>query len=341
MKRRFKIVLIALGISILAVFCFFFVGESRPAKKISWGVNFSQKHAHNLGLDWKENYLALLDELGVKRIKLVTHWDLLEPQKDVFNFGDLDWQIQRAQERGAKILLVIGQKTPRWPECHFPDWVKKLGKEEREKRVLNLIKNIVLRYRHSPAIWAWQVENEPFFPFGKCPPPDKEFLKKEINLVKSLDSKKRPIVVTESGEFSPWTKAARLGDIVGTTLYRKVWVKELKVYFHYPFPPVFYARKAFLIKKLFGKKVICIELQAEPWGPVLLYDLPPKEQKKTMDLEQFRKNIEFAKNTGFDEIYLWGGEWWFWLKEKQKDPQIWEEAKKLFTRKRTTIQTSK
>ena len=127
-----------------------------------------------------------------------------------------------------------------------------------------------------------------------------------------------------------WFKAARLGDIVGHTLYRKVWVKELGIYFSYPFPPVYYARKAWLVRKIFKKPVICVELQAEPWGPVLLYDLPLEEQKKTMNLERFKKVIEYVRNTGENTFYLWGAEWWYWLKEKHKDSQIWEEAQKLF-----------
>ena len=49
-----------------------------------------------------------------------------------------------------------------------------------------------------------------------------------------------------------------------------------------------------------------------------------------MNLEQFKKNIEFAKKTGLKEFYLWGAEWWYWMKEKQNKPEIWNEAKKLF-----------
>ena len=30
------------------------------------------------------------------------------------------------------------------------------------------------------------------------------------------------------------------------------------------------------------------------------------------------------------EFYLWGAEWWYWMKEKQNKPEIWDEAKKLF-----------
>jgi len=74
-----------------------------------------------------------------------------------------------------------------------------------------------------------------------------------------------------------------------------------------------------------------VELQAEPWGEKLLYDSPLEEQEKTMNLEQFKYNIEFARNTGISEFYLWGAEWWFWMKEKQDSPEIWNEAKKLFS----------
>ena len=171
------------------------------------------------------------------------------------------------------------------------------------------------------------MENEALFAFGECPWQDKKFFQKEVQLVKSLDS--RPVVITDSGEWSFWFTPARLGDMVGITIYRQVWSEQLNSYRTYFLPPVFYGRKALLIKLLFGKKVICTELQAEPWGPKLLYDVPPEEQKKTMNLEQFRKNIAYAKRTGLNEFYLWGGEWWFWMK-KEGYPEIWQEAKRLF-----------
>jgi len=323
------IILLVWFFAFLIFLGYFFVGKPPSQEEILWGVNFSQKHASLLGLDWKEVFLALIKDLGVKRLKISTHWDLIQPERKEYRFEDLDWQIKTAKKYGVKVILVIGMKTPRWPECHIPSWARTLSKKDQQYYILKLLRKIVLRYKKYDNIWAWQIENEPFFPFGECPWRDKEFLKKEIQLVKSLD-KKRPIVISDSGEGSFWVKAARLGDIVGITIYRKVWVKELKIYFKYPFPPVFYYKKANLIKKIFKKNVICIELQAEPWGPTLLYDLSLKEQEKTMNLEQFRKNIEFAKNTGLKEFYLWGGEWWYWLKKVHGKDGIWNEAMKLF-----------
>jgi len=323
-------ILLILLVIVSFTICYFFIGFSKQAENITWGVNFSQKHAEGLGLDWRETYLAILDDLGAKNIKIAVHWDFIEGEEGNYYFDDLNWQIREAEKRGAEIILVIGMKTPRWPECHIPRWAENLNKQEQQERVLKLIEKIVLQYRDTKAIKYWQVENEPFFSFGKCPSFDKELLKREIDLVKSLDSQKRPIIISESGEFSFWTRAAKAGDIVGTTLYRRIWSKEFKIYFTHIFTPTFYRRRAQIIEKIFNKKVICIELQAEPWGPELLYDLPLEEQEKSMDLERFQKNIKFAEKTGLDEFYLWGTEWWYWLKIKHNKPEIWDQAKKLF-----------
>ncbi len=331
MKKVLKYFLLGVLVLILLFIGYLFFGETQPAEEIIWGVNFSQKYAGSLGLDWKENYLALLDDLKVKNIKLIAHWDLIEPEEGNYNFEELDWQIKKAEEKEAKLILVIGMKTGHWPECHIPEWAKNLSKKEQQEGILKMIEKIILCYQGSKTIWAWQVENEPLFSFGKCPWKDKNFLKREINLVKSLDSLKRPIIISDSGEFSFWINAANLGDVVGTTLHRRVWSKELKIYItHYWFRPVYYWGKAQIIKKLFGKEVICVELQAEPWRSNSLSNYSLEEQEKTMNLEQFQENIEFAQKTGLKKFYLWGAEWWYWLKEKQNKPGIWDEAKKLF-----------
>ncbi len=333
MKKIFKWLLFLFALLVLTIFLFLFIGKAPLAKEIKWGVNFSSKYTKLLGLDWQKAYLAMFDDLGAKRIKLITYWDDLEAQQGEYFFNDLDWQTQEAEKRGVEMLLVMGMKTPRWPECHLPQWAINLPKQEQQEAILDLIKSIVLRYQDSSLIRGWQVENEPFFPFGECPWSDKEFVKKEIELVKSLDKQQRPVLISDSGENSFWLKPAQLGDVVGITLYQNVWNHEMKRYIDYPLPPVFYFRKAKLIEKLFQKKVICVELQLEPWGPVLIYDLSLEDQMRTMNLAQFKENIDFARKTGLDEFYTWGNEWWYWLKEKHNQPEIWNEAKKLFLEK--------
>lgn len=334
LKMFFLFLSIVLFLSAV-VFFYFFVGKAPVSKNITWGIDFSQMQAENLKLDWKKNYLAILDDLGVKNIKLHTQWDWIEGKKDNYFFDDIDWQIKQTEQRNAKIIYVLGMKTGRWPECHIPEWTKNLSEEQQQTELLKYIKEVILRYKNNSAVTAWQVENEPFFIFGECPDwyyNDKNFLKKEVKLVKSLDSS-REVIISDSGEQSMWFSAAKIGDIVGITTYRKVWLRIVDgIGFNvdYFMPPVAYFRKAQLIKKIFGKNVINIELQSEPWAYKPFNKIPLKEQEKTMNLDRFKKNVEYAKETGLDTFYFWGAEWWYWMKETQDKPEIWQEAKKLF-----------
>ena len=326
---KIKLMLLIVFSIAAIIFVYFFVGFPKTNQNMQFGVDFSQFHSQKMGLNWKDNYIALLDDLKVRDFRILTNWDFIEPGNNVYNFDDLDWQIEQAKERNASISLVIGMKTGRWPECHIPDWAKDLSKPDQQQKILALLTEIVNRYKGNKTIEDWYVENEPLLPFGNCPWHDKKFLESEVALVKSLDPNHK-VVVTDSGEASFWLVSAQIGDIVGTTLYRRVWMTQLKSYLTYPIPPIFYQRKADLIKFLYHKKVIGTELQAEPWCPNLLYNCSLEEQQKTMNLDQFKANVEFASKTGFDKFYLWGSEWWYWLKVNQNQPAIWQEAKILF-----------
>lgn len=332
MKKMLKIIILVLLVLFVFLIYYFFIGKAPKQKALVWGINFSQMQAENLKLDWRKTYLALLDDLKVKNIKLITNWDFIENEKGNYYFDDIDWQVKEAESRGVNLIYVVGMKTGRWPECHMPKWGDSLSKSQQQEETLKYIKEVVLRYKNSKAIITWQVENEPFFKFGKCPWYDKNFLKKEVEMVKSLDST-RQIIISDSGEQSTWFGVAKIGDIVGTTMYRKVWSRINDTFGFYLdsfLPPIHYWRKAQIIKKIFGKDVICTELQAEPWAHKLFYDVPLEEQEKTMNLKQFKKNIEYAKETGLNKFYLWGAEWWYWLKETQNKPEIWNESRKLF-----------
>ncbi len=327
-----KILLVIILLSVILLLYLFFIVKAPVPQKITWGVNFSQMQAESLKLDWKKTYLAILEDLGVKNIKLLTQWDFVEGERGDYYFKDIDWQIKQSEKHNAKLIYVVGMKTGRWPECHMPNWVNNLSKQEQQDNILKYMQEVVLRYKGSKAIIAWQVENEPLFKFGVCPWHDKDFLVKEVALVKSLDPT-RPVIVSDSGEQSLWISAAKIGDIVGTTMYRKFWVHitpRIGFYLDLPFPAISYWLKAKMIDVFFQKKVINVELQAEPWASRPFYDVPLDEQEKTMNLTQFKKNIIYAKASGFDTFYLWGAEWWYWLKETQNKPEIWNEAKKLF-----------
>jgi len=338
MKWMTKILLGCLVIIIALsaiIFCYFFVGMAPTQKDITWGVDFSQMQAELLGLDWKETYSAIINDLGAKNVKIHTQWDWVEGQKGEYYFADIDWQLAQAKAKGVKIIYVVGMKSGRWPECHIPKWANSLQEQQQKDATLNYIKKIVQRYKDNKAIVYWQVENEPLFKFGQCPAwyyKNDDFLKQEVDLVKLLDPS-RKIIVSDTGENSLWFGAAKIGDIVGTTMYREAWFHisdSFGLSFHYLFPPVYYYRKAELVKKIFDKDVMCIELQAEPWVSEPFYNVPLSQQEKTMNLSLFKNNVKYAKQTGLDKFYFWGVEWWYWMKTTQNQPQIWNEAKSLF-----------
>jgi len=331
MKKLFKKIILGILVFFLIFIGYLFIGTPPRAEKISWGVNFSQKQAELLGLNWQETYLALLDDLKVKNIKLITHWDLIEPGEGDYNFEDLDWQIEKAEEKGAKLLLVIGMKTGRWPECHEPDWVRsQKSKVKSQKSLLEYIEKIVNRYKNSDIIWGWQVENEPFLKFGICPPLDVQLLDSEIGLVRLLDPR-RKIIVTDSGELSLWIEAAKRADVFGTTMYRTIW-KEGVGYFNYPIGPRFFHLKKWLAEIFTDQEnFIVIELQAEPWISGSTTERPLEEQFQSMNAEKLKENVDFARKVGFPEVYLWGVEWWYWLKVEKNHPELWNQAKELWS----------
>jgi hypothetical protein len=332
MKKYFSKKLIAIVLMLGIVFMYIIFAYTKRVENPDYGVSFNTIYAQELGLNWKQVYDALFEDLGVTKLRLAAHWNMIEPKKDVYNFSEMDYQVQKAQENNAEIIFAVGKRLPRWPECHVPEWALNLNKEEQEAKILSYIETVVKRYAPYDAITTWQVENEAFltvYATSHCFDFDKDFLKKEIELVKSLDEKKRPILITDSGELSTWRRAFSLGDIFGTTIYVYSW-NEVFGEFRNPFLPGFYSfRKNFW--NFFGhnKEAIIVELALEPWLDKPVIKEQTEIQIRRMSPEKFNTVIEFAKRTGMKTQYLWGAEWWYYMKLQGED-WYWERGKELF-----------
>lgn len=305
-------------------------------ENIVWGVNFSESQAEYLGLNPDETYSAIIHDLGAEHIKIHVNWNSTEESQGVIDFRTLDKRIKEAEENDVKLILVIGMKTGRWPECHTPTWFKDVSAGEREAEIVRYVSTIVGRYKNSEAVEYWQIENEPFLEFGTCPDwyyeQDTNLLQAEVDAVRALDPA-RKIIISDTGELSSWIKPASIGDIVGVTMYRSTWNTAEKTFGFNPYTflsPDFYSTKAAVIEHTYGKPVISIELQAEPWASKPLMQASLAEQKKSMNPELFAENVEFARQAGLGGYYFWGAEWWYWMKTKQDEPEIWDAAKQLF-----------
>ena len=294
------------------------------------GVTFIPSYARYFDLDPQQTMTAIIDELGVTRLRLVTYWKVGEPVKDSYDFSEFDWQMKMAEEKGVKVSLAIGLRQPRWPECHAPTWAEQMPMEQWSVELKDYMKAIIERYQTSPALESYQLENEFFMDvFGICPDHSRERLIDEYNFVKSLDSE-HPVIISRSNNWVGIPINEPQPDQFGISVYKRVWDKTItKRYFEYPMPPWFYGFLAGAGEIVTGKDMIIHELQAEAWLPESFAINDPNdiaEMEKSMTPDRLQKRIKYAADSGIRTVDLWGAEWWYWQKEKLDRPELWQAA---------------
>jgi len=329
LRKIVKVLIILLGVIVVGGLLLSY--RSTP-EEFTYGMSFSKFRTDELNLPYEETFFAILDDLQVRHFRFSAHWPNTEPQNGQFNFKELDFQMEEAQKRNADVVFAVGRRLPRWPECHDPEWLWGWSEEDRNREVLEYIEAVVTRYKDYENIKYWQVENEPFlnlFAYEHCGELSQEFLVKEIALVKSIDTD-TPVLVTDSGNLGLWYKPWKLGDAFGTSMYRYFWNPELGT-FKSQLPASFYKAKHNLIRLIEGKQpTMIIELSMEPWLVAPVVDTPVETQLERMDIEKMHEIMSFAQKTGFETQYLWGAEWWYWMKERGHD-EFWEFGKEIFS----------
>jgi hypothetical protein len=293
-----------------------------------YGITFIHNYAEYFGLDAHETFLALRDDLGFKRWRLVSYWEDNEPKQGQYDFSELDWQFQKVNEVGGEVSLAVGLRQPRWPECHTPDWVKGQPKSMWYPELKEYMTKVVERYKDNPALISYQLENEYFLSvFADCGEASRERLVEEFNLIKQLDPD-HPIIVSLSNNYLGIPIGQPRADQFGVSVYKRVWDKTItKRYFEYPFPSWYYSWRAGLTEMFTGRDSMLHELQAEPWPPTDLKTSSIAEQNKSMDSKRLKERIEYGRDTGFRDIDLWGAEWWYWRKVKFNDLSLWNTIK--------------
>ena len=329
--KRIVLALLLLAALVLGFTAYTLHSYPKP-ETFTYGVSFNTLYARELGLPWEMVYTAILDDLGVRNLRLAAHWPMVEPENDVWNFTELDRQVELAQERDARVILAVGRRLPRWPECHIPAWAAQMTWDEQKEELRAYIRTVIERYKDTPAVTYWQVENEPFLTvYAKehCGNLDVAFLEEEIALVRELDPT-RKVLVTDSGNLGLWAGAYKRGDSFGTSVYIYLWNEETGP-LRTLLPPETYLVKRKLMELAYGpKETFLIELSAEPWlnKPIIETDL--ETQFSRMDPQKFEEIIRYARRTRLPQQYLWGAEWWYWLKETHNEPAMWERARVLY-----------
>ncbi len=309
---------------------------SQASRPLRYGVTFIPSYARYFGLDPEETMKAMIDELGVRQFRLVSYWNYGEPVRGEYDFSELDWQFRLAEESGSKVSLAIGLRQPRWPECHMPEWAAALPKDQWAAALKIYMQRVIERYKDSPALESYQLENEFFMKvFGICPDHTRERLVDEYNFVKTLDQT-HPVIVSRSNNWVGVPVYAPIPDISGVSVYKRVWEKTFtKRYFEYPLPAWFYGFLGGAGKLANGKDLIIHELQAESWMPPgyamnNVADIP--EQNKSLNAQRLHDRFEYGRGTGLREIYVWGAEWWYWRKVVGNDPSLWNVAREEFNK---------
>jgi hypothetical protein len=264
------------------------LGETVIANSTSTrlGTTFSPLQCDYLGLDQRQVFRHLCT-LGLHRIRLCSYWNAIEPEPGQFDFSSLDWLLEESHRAGMEIVLTVGMKAPRWPEYHFPDWVKERydtrGCLEPLDRVgaiadltLAFIHAVMLHTRQAPNLRYWQVENEPFLQMeitaGRYLSP--EFLRREVELVRSLALPDQKILLTNAitlpaaqlrQDDRGFYASLALADAIGINVYTRVPFRNSRFYLQ-PLPP-YWSKLQHWQRQLVAtdREAWIAEAQAEPW----------------------------------------------------------------------------
>jgi len=311
----------------------FWYQQKHKDEPLKIGTTFVPNYARYFESEPKEVLGAMINDLGIKRYRLVSYWNNHEPESDQYDFTELDWQFDMIEEAGGEIALSIGLRQPRWPECHGPEWAMAKSVPEWTEDLKEYMQVTIERYKDRDVLVEYQLENEFLLTvFGDCPDHSRERLIEEYNFVKTIDDT-RPLIVNRSNNAVPsWPVNEPRADKVGAAVYKRVWDKTItKRNFEYPLPSWFYSFLAGGTELTTGRESIIHELQMESWlAEGLDYDMrdaPLDNLYETFGPDRVESRIQYAVNTGIRDIDLWGVEWWYQLKTQRNAPEIWDTAK--------------
>lgn len=305
---------------------------SESSQPYKLGVSFSPEYAASLGLNPQKTMKALIG-IGVKEFRLDSYWSNMEPSPGVYNFSSLDWQFNLATKAHAKVILVLGLRQPRWPECYMPSWANNEPQSVWQGQLENFMAKVIGRYKNSPALASYQLENEYFLKgFGICKNFSRSRLISEYNLIKRLDPN-HSIILGRSNNGIGFPIGKPTPSEFSISIYRRVWDANVTHrYLEYPFPAWYYAFLAGVQKIFLHRDMIIGELQAEPWPangkPITKTTLA--EQNKSFNAERLNARFKYAKATGMRNVIMWGSEYWYYRLVKLHDPSVWNVAKEQF-----------
>jgi hypothetical protein len=163
------------GLICLAALALLLGSEAWPPAKLAPPlVGFSYSPLTSLALNRAptQDLATLLDATNPDLVRLPVYWESVEPTPESLDFSSIDDLIAVVEQhdqvttRPTRVVLTIGARNFLYPELHVPAWA-----DPRTQPHLNDVQSgaayrayfdgSLMRYRSSPLLYAWQVENEP------------------------------------------------------------------------------------------------------------------------------------------------------------------------------------
>jgi len=312
------------------------------------GFSYSPIISTYLNRDPGADLATLLTRTNPDLVRLPVYWDLTQPSPGLLDFTVTDQLLEvvadhnRASPRPTRVILTIGARNFLFPELHAPAWAgprqqPELGLAQQGSDYRAYFNATLLRYRASPLLYAWQIENEAFdYVVNETTGDDQiapEQMAWEISQAHRLDPSHRAVTTTFDGwnVMVDWLQtnfvslldglrgypsghpAATLqaGDALGLDLY----VDGPSTPFRFASVALRTSWKAEAIgywsalAKAQGKQVWLTEMQAQPWA------LDPGD----FTTDNLLVSAKVYRNAPLQVVLLWGVETWL------ADP-AWMEA---------------
>jgi Beta-galactosidase len=331
----------------------------QPRGSALLGISFRPLKTAAFGLPLRPTLSKLL-EYPIQMVRLGAYWNLIETHPNVFDFGDLDWQLDAVEQAGAQVILNVGAvKTFGFPEFHipahhmpqpFPDGTVIGPKDypDLAAAAVAFIERVVDRYAKRLSIVAWQVENEPLEPiyFVHNWSLSRDLVQLELDALRRQDPV-RPVMIngnlpTALGEeiLQAWVTrgqgdslqlASDVAQLIGLDVYPRVAIAGLGAKTLYldstdaPWDQGDRDRVAAAARS-HAQRVLVAEGQAEPWELSPLH-IPPSPRHRALfsctPSEMIALYNAWAGSAASQPLYaylFWGADYWI-LRAMQGDPE--------------------
>jgi len=147
------------------------IWPQKPAPPLA-GFSFSPLASEQAQRDPRSDLAELLDATHPDVVRLPVYWELVQPTPDKLDFGSVDELLDvivehnQASPDEVRVVLTVGARNFLFPELHQPTWTgpreqPNIGAVQSATAYRTYFDASITRYRSSPLLYSWQVENEP------------------------------------------------------------------------------------------------------------------------------------------------------------------------------------